>query len=62
MTLHDRWFGLACAILAVPWTLIAASLYFEHFLPRAGSSPNLRLAIYVFAGLLNLWALMGMLL
>lgn len=60
MTLHDRWFGLICAILAVPWTLIA---FYIRVVPIAtGTDPNKRLVVYIVAGLLNLFALMGVLL
>lgn len=60
MTVHDRWFGLACAILAVPWTLVAFRLFTDG--TERGTSPHLRTLVYIVAGLLNLWALMGMLL
>lgn len=60
MTLHDRWFGLVCAILAVPWTLIAFYIWAVPL--QGGSDPNKRMVVYIVAGLLNLFALMGCLL
>lgn len=60
VTLHDRWFGLICAILAVPWTLIAFYLWAVPL--EGGSDPYKRYVFYAVAGVLNVWALVGVLL